>query len=121
MITSRWFDEDEFRRCNPPCSLQDMDQGFINKLDAARDDAGIPMIPLSAYRSAAHEHARGRSGTGDHPKRKGADIKALTPQEKYLIVAAALKNGITRIGIYETFVHLGDGEGNSPNVIWYGK
>ena len=38
MITAKHFKEQEFARCNPPCSLQDMEQETMDKLDAARED-----------------------------------------------------------------------------------
>lgn len=50
--TSRYFSEKEFNRCFPICFLSDMDQVFIDKLDAARKLAGVPFVLNCAYRSS---------------------------------------------------------------------
>lgn len=47
MITSKYFKEEEFNRCSPSCSLQDMKQTTISKLDTAREIAGIPFVLTS--------------------------------------------------------------------------
>lgn len=117
LITSRHFKESEFQRCSPPCSLQDMDQAFMDKLDATRDDYGKPMVLTSAYRSPEHEKMRKRSGSGDHPQRKGVDVKSGNGRKNHLLHKAAEKNGITRIGVHKKFMHLGDGIG-AKKVLW---
>lgn len=117
MITSEHFKEVEFNRCTPSCSLQDMDQEFMNALDRVRYIAGIPLILNCAYRSVAWEKSKGRSGTGDHPQRKGVDIRCQSDRNRWLIVQAAIQSGFNRIGIAKTFIHLGMGNG-TPRVIW---
>jgi hypothetical protein len=116
-ITSRHFKEYEFQRCSPPCSLQDMDQGFMDKMDATREDYGKPLTPTSAYRSPAHDKSKGRSGTGDHPQHKGLDVTSGNGRDNWNLRQAAEKNGITRIGISKKFTHLGDGNG-AKRVLW---
>lgn len=118
-IKSKYFAEAEFRRCTPPCSLQDMDQDFMRKLDAAREEAGIPYVLNSAYRSVAWEVSKGRSGKGDHPQGKGVDIRCNTSANRMKIVRALLDNGIRRIGIAKTYVHAGDGDNLPKDVIWH--
>ena len=66
MITSKYFKEEEFNRCSPECSLQDMKQTTLSKLDTAREIAGIPFVLTSAYRSPEWDKNKGRSGTGAH-------------------------------------------------------
>ena len=117
-VTAKYFSEAEFRRCTPPCSLQDMDQQFIRQLDAARASAGIPFVLNSAYRSPAWELSKGRTGRGDHPQGKGVDIKCTTSANRMKIVRALLDNGIRRIGIAKTYVHAGDGDDLPKDVIW---
>ena len=117
-ITAKYFTEAEFRRCTPPCSLQDMDQQFMRKLDASREEAGIPYVLNSAYRSRAWELSKGRTGRGDHPQGKGVDIKCNTSVNRMKIVRALLDNGIRRIGIAKTYVHAGDGDDLPKDVIW---
>lgn len=119
MITAKYFTESEFRQCVPSCSLQDMDQDFMRKLDNARYQAGIPFVLNSAYRSVAYEKSKGRSGQGDHPQRKGVDIRCNTSSNRMKIIRALLDNGFTRIGIGKTYIHAGMGVNLPQNVIWH--
>lgn len=117
-VTSKYFREDEFRRCTPPCSLQDMDQEFITLLDALRAEAGIPLTLNCAYRSPEYERSKGRSESGDHPQGRGVDIRCITSDHRYLILRAAFKLGVTRIGIAGSFVHIGSGRDLPQRVVW---
>ena len=119
MITAKYFKEAEFKRCTPSCSLQDMDQEFMNKLDKMREIAGIPMVMNSAYRSPAWEKAHGRSGEGDHPQRCGGDIKCLSGVTRMKLVKAALSAGFRRIGIGKSYIHVGCGKNLPQDVIWH--
>jgi len=118
MKTSRHFKESEFQRCVPACSLQDMDQDFLNKLDALRDKCGIPLLLTSAYRSLEWERSKGRTGSGDHPSRRGVDISANNTATKFKIVKAAIELGFRRIGIANSFVHVGDTKTLAQDVLW---
>lgn len=118
MIISNYFKEKEFNNCVPSCSLQDMDQEFINKLDRLRETIGIPLVLNCAYRSKEHDLSKGRSGTGDHPKRKGVDIRCNTSQNRYRILHAAFKLGFKRIGVAKSFIHVGDGDNLPKDVVW---
>ena len=44
MKTSKYFKPEEFERCNPSCSIEDMDQDFLDLLDDLREKAGIPLV-----------------------------------------------------------------------------
>ena len=117
MITAKYFKEAEFKRCVPSCSLQQMDQAFMNTLDALRAQAGIPLVLTSAYRSSAWDKSKGRTGTGAHTKGKAADIRCNSSATRLKIVQAALALGIRRIGVAGTFVHV-DTDKSLPDGIW---
>jgi uncharacterized protein YcbK (DUF882 family) len=118
MVTSKYFKEEEFKRCSPSCSLQDMDQDFMNKLDALREAAGIPLVITSAYRPVAWEKSKGRSGTGDHPQRCAVDIRCNTSVNRYKILKAAFALGFRRIGVANGFIHVGTGNNLPQDVVW---
>lgn len=118
MIISSCFKEYEFKNCSPSCSLQDMDQGTIDMFDKAREIAGVPFIPTSAYRPEEWELKKGRSGKGAHPKRKAIDLKATDSRTRFKIVQALISVGFKRIGIGKTFIHGDDSEELSQEVIW---
>lgn len=118
MITAKYFSEAEFKRCTPSCTLQDMDQTFMQTLDALRAQAGIPLVLNSAYRSKAWEAKQKRSGNSAHTRGKAVDIRCNSSQNRMKIVAAALALGIKRIGVGGTFVHVDTDTSLPQNVIW---
>ena len=118
MITARHFTEKEFQRCIPPCSLQDMAQGTMNRLDTARDLAGIPFVINSAYRSVEYEKKHGRKGTSAHTLGCAVDIKCTTSANRMTIVSALIKAGFNRIGIGKTYIHADDSPKHAQNVMW---
>jgi len=120
MITSKFFSEGEFQKCSPPCSLQDMDQDFMNFMDALRIEAGIPLKINSAYRSKEHEKKQGRSGDSAHTERKAIDIAAINSNTRYKILKAAFKLGCKRIGISfkGNFIHVDRSTILPQDVCW---
>lgn len=115
---SKYFAPAEFLRCSPPCSIKQMDAGFLNLLDEVREAAGIPLVLASAYRSKEWDESKGRSGNGAHTKGLAVDIRCYSSATRYKIVAAALGCGFRRIGIGKTFVHLDDDPTLPQGVIW---
>lgn len=114
----KYFSEKEFNKCSPSCSMSDMDNDFLNLLDKIREDAEIPLIINSAYRSEEWDKSKGRSGNSAHTKGKAVDIKYTTTSAAFKIVKAALKNGIKRIGIAKTYIHIDNDETLPQNVMW---
>lgn len=119
MINAKYFRESEFKACAPACSLQDMKQHTMDKLDMARELAGIPFVLTSAYRTPSWDKAKGRTGTGAHTRGCAVDIRCNTDSNRMKIVDACLKCGFTRIGIGKTYVHVDDDETKTQNIIWH--
>ena len=114
----KYFSDEEFKRAIPSCSLSDMDEQFMLKLDDARNLSGVPFFINSAYRSVDYEKSKKRSGLSVHTQGKAVDIRCFTNDMRYLIVNACLAVGFRRIGIGRRFIHVDDGyEGCSP-IIW---
>ena len=119
MITARYFKESEFKACNPSCSLQEMDQKFMNTLDSLRISAGIPLVLNSAYRSIRWDKSHGRNGNSAHTRGKAVDIRCNSSINRMKIIEAALAVGIRRIGIGKSFIHV-DADNSLPqNVIFH--
>lgn len=95
-----------------------MDQAFMNRLDRARELAGIPFVITSAYRSPEWDRGKGRSGTGAHPERVAVDIRCNTSRNRFLIVQALMHVGFNRIGIADSFIHVDGSETHDNMVIW---
>ena len=119
MITAKYFKESEFKACTPSCSLQNMDQKFMQSLDALRSVAGIPLVLNCAYRSVEWDKAKGRSGNSAHTRGKAVDIRCTTTQNRMKIVKAALAIGIRRIGIGKNFIHVDTDTSLPQDVIFH--
>ena len=115
---SKYFKAAEFIRCNPSCNISQMDAGFLDLMDRVRETAGIPLVINSAFRSKSYELMKGRSGNSAHCKGKALDIKCGTSQNRWKIVSAAIRCGVRRIGIGQTFIHLDCDSSLPQNVIW---
>lgn len=118
-IIAKYFSESEFRRCTPPCSLQDMSQALMLRLDNARQMAGIPFVLNSCYRSVAYEKSKGRTGTSSHCKGLAVDIRCNSDANRWKIVKALIDNGFTRIGIGKTYIHADIDTQKTQGVIWH--
>lgn len=115
---SKYFKDSEFKRCSPACSIDDMNPETLDRLDQAREYAGIPFVLNSAYRSSAHDKSKGRSGTGAHTLGRAVDIRCNTSTNRWKIISALIKAGFTRIGVANTYIHADDSPQHAQNVIW---
>ena len=115
---SKYFSPSEFRRCTPPCDITDMKAAFLARMDDVREAAGIPLVLNSAYRSVEYEKKHGRPGTSSHCKGLALDIRCNSYANRWKIVTAAIRCGVTRIGIGKTYVHLDMDPEKQQGVIW---
>jgi len=115
MYNAKFFKDDEFTRVG--CTRSDINDESLQRLDRAREIAGVPFRINSAYRSPEWEKSKGRSGSGAHTLGRAFDIACTTSRERYSIVFGALAAGFPRIGIAKTFVHLDDSNLPGP-AIW---
>ena len=91
---------------------------LITTLDQVRHVAGIPFHVTSGPRCHAHNKKVGGSEFSEHIDGDGADIACADSRSRFLIVNAAIQEGVTRIGIAKSFIHLGVSETNDQHVIW---
>lgn len=115
----KYFSDSEFKKCNPSCSIEDMDSEFMKLLDKLREMAGIPLVLNCAYRSKEYDLMKNRSGNSGHTRGKAVDIRCFDSQNRFKIISNAIELGITRIGIGEGFIHLDNDSTLPQNVIWY--
>lgn len=114
----KYFSPAEFRACNPSCSIEQMDEGFLHLLDLIRERAGIPMVLNCAYRSRDYDLAHGRTGNSAHTRGKAVDVRCNSSANRYKIVKAALECGVNRIGIGKTFIHIDNDKSLPQGVIF---
>jgi uncharacterized protein YcbK (DUF882 family) len=97
-----------------------MQPEFMEVLQKIRTEYNKPMKVTSGYRHPTHPiEARKLRSDGEHTRGMCVDIACTDGAIRFELVQLALKHGITRIGIANTFVHLGlGGKGLPANVIW---
>ena len=117
----KYFNLSEFDSPDEIDSGYNMDVQFIRKLDEAREIAGIPFKVTSGYRSVAHNKKVGGVLNSSHIKIPccAADIQVSGSRDRFLIISAAIKVGINRIGIGKNFLHLDTDKTKSQDVTWH--
>ena len=102
------YETDKMLACSCGCGTKGMEPAFLMTLDQIRKAIGEPLTVTSGYRCPAHNTSVSSTGaTGPHTTGKAMDIKA-DSRMRFLLIQAALKQGITRIGVAKTFIHLDD-------------
>ena len=103
------------------CGRMEMQDSFMQKIGRIRHEVGVPLRVTSGYRCPVHNNAVSSTGeNGPHTTGHAVDIAA-DSRLRYHLVNAALAEGITRIGIAKTFIHLDDltpADGVPDQVIW---
>lgn len=112
------FTLSEFDSPDQEGSGQRMDTAFLEMLDRARSLAGVPFVITSGYRTKSHNKAVGGVPSSSHISGNAADISISTSHQRFLVVAALLKVGFTRIGIAENFIHVDNDHRKPSHVIW---
>lgn len=119
MASFRYFKPEEFEKATPACSIDDMNEGFLQLLDDARSLCSVPFIINSAYRSKEYEASKGRAGTSSHCKGLAVDLRCSSPRNRFKMVIALISVGFRRIGVYPTFIHV-DMDPAKPSSLWLG-
>lgn len=117
---SKYFTEDELK-CKCGCNQNLITPSFLDKLDRIREECGFPFRVTSAYRCPPHNNNISSTGlTGPHTTGRAIDI-ATNSRQKFKIMEAARREGITRFGIAKGFIHIDDlttQDGFDEEVIW---
>jgi len=112
----KYFSLREFRcRC---CGKVEIDPELVDRLDKAREIAGVPFFITSGYRCPKHNAEVGGSPTSAHLKGKAADIRVHNNYDRYKILEGLIKAGFKRIGIAEKFIHADIDETKPQYVVW---
>ena len=102
----------------PCCGRNWIDHRVVAKIREIEDDVGERLHVTSGYRCERHNKEVGGSTTSSHLKGLAADIRCEGSRSRYRITGAAIKAGITRIGIGNGFIHIDMDRAKSPRVIW---
>ena len=93
-----------------------MNKDFLERLDWARDLAGVPFAITSGYRCPDHNRKVGSTST-NHIRGMAADIACTAGPVRLKIIEALLNTGFRRIGMHPEFIHADVNEG--PESIWF--
>lgn len=118
------FAPSEFE-CNCGCGREEVDLGFLHRLQRARTIASIPFIILSGVRCPVHNANVGGSDDSSHvpsynedERGHAADIVYNSSSECFIILNSLLDVGFTRLGINDGAIHADDDTTKPEEVIW---
>lgn len=117
----RHFTSREFEcRC---CGVEMMNEAFVKKLDAAREEANVPFTITSGYRCSRHNEAVSNSGPyGPHTTGLAADIglSGVEMRDTLTILSDMFERiGLNQRGDWERrFVHVDDLNDPGLGKIW---
>ena len=95
-----------------------MDDNFLNKLDEARDQAGVVFNVTSGYRCPSYNLTQGGKIDSAHVHGVAADISVPTSAARYWMIDTFLRLGFTRIGVGKDFIHVDEDQNKPSPVIW---
>lgn len=115
---------------NPPKKYKYFSQAEISRwklkpemwelLDKMREECGFPFIITSGLRTKA-ENDRLKDSASDSAHLSGlaVDLQITDSARRFKLIEVALKNGIIRIGVGKTFVHLDIDNTKPSKVMWH--
>ena len=113
----KYFDRSEFA-CKCGCGQSDISPKIVAILDGIRGMVGRPLTINSGVRCSKHNDAEGGKSDSAHTTGLAVDIAVHDSRERHDIIMFALQQGIQRIGIAKTFIHI-DIDGTKPqDVAW---
>ena len=102
----------------PCCGKNETSEKLISLLDFIRNLIRTPMIINSGYRCKKHNKKIDGNPESEHLSGEGADIRCENSKMRYLLIDTALSVGFRRVGIGDTFIHLGISKDRPSEVIW---
>lgn len=104
------------------CGANEINTGFVQQLQKAREIAGIPFLIMSGYRCPEYNQKYINQGESieqsAHTKGLAADIAAVSSSTRWRIIVALFGAGFNRIGIGSTFIHVDVDTEKPQDVAW---
>ena len=91
---------------------------FLERIDDAREIAGVPFSINSGWRCKKHNAEVGGGDKSAHLKGLAADIRADDSSHRYHILKGLFEAGFARIGIGNGFIHCDDDREKPPAMAW---
>lgn len=97
-----------------------LDLELVAKLDIAREQAKIPFVIISGWRSDKKNLEAGGVPDSAHLRGLAVDLECSTGNDRWKMITALWDAGFTRIGIYSGHVHADLDPTLPQHVIWIG-
>lgn len=117
MTMWKFFKKEEFA-CSCGCGENNINEALIDVLDKIRAECGFPFHITSGYRCEKHNAAVGGSKNSAHVDGLAADIHCKYSSQRYTLLGVAFRNGINRVGVADSFIHLDIAKDRSQDVLW---
>jgi uncharacterized protein YcbK (DUF882 family) len=117
----KYFKQSEFDSPDLPGSGINMKPEFLEKLDKAREIAGVPFKINSGFRTAAKNKLEGGKPDSSHLTGYAADVDLPNSggsRLRFVIVAALIEAGFNRLGIANGFIHVDNDPTKDKDCIW---
>ena len=109
MYNAKFFKQGEFAcKCGCGYGLKDGDvsEELLQKLDKAREEAGVAFVIRSGCRCAKHNSSDRVKGAKESAHLTGMAADIATPAANRQAIETALRKHFVRIGIAGSFIHV---------------
>lgn len=102
--------------CKCGCGENKISHEFVKKLDACREEAGVPFLITSGYRCVKHNKKVGGVADSSHTRGYAADIAF---GRNMTVILGACRKHFKRVGVYKNknFVHV-DIDPDKTDAVW---
>jgi len=101
------------------CGKVIIDADLVLLLERMRQDLQRPIIITSAYRCPEYNKQVGGVPNSAHTRGYAVDIAVDKARFRYMVISWLLDNGVTRIGIGDSFIHFDIDPEKPKHVIWH--
>ena len=97
-----------------------MNECFLDKIEQLGCFLGKKLSINSGYRSVLYNSHVGGSKTSSHLKGFAVDIHCPYSRDKFELIKCAIDLNFSRIGVYNTFIHIDNDPDKPHQVLWVG-
>lgn len=100
-------------------TIADLKKELVDLMDKMRGECGFSWIITSGYRTVAENNSLpGAVSDSAHTTREAVDIYCVDDRKRQILLDVVRKNGINRIGLGKTFIHIDISKTLPQNVTW---
>lgn len=118
-LHSKYYNLNAFDSPDLPNSYINMNQKVIDVLDNLTELSGIHFMVNSGYRTLEHNMLVGGIVNSEHTKGNAIDIHVSDAATRYIVIKNLLLLNVSRIGVYNLFIHFDVSSVKPQNVIWH--